>query len=154
MPIFIIIILAAIFGLSLFGAALYHGTDGSGFLGWLKFAFFAGPFFVGSITWCSLAYLDRVSDPNSESIHVVDKAEQKGVSVQYLVARYGKSVSFVNLNKKFNGVIEKDDFVRRYCLEEWKYGIKFFTVHSDYEYELIGPKHERYAEAKKIIDNE
>jgi len=151
MPIFIVVIFAVLSGVALVFAAAYHGSegDGDGFLGWLRFAFFVVPLFVGSIVWSSLAYYDRAEDPNYESFHVVDTAEQNGISIQYIIAKYDNEISFVNLSEKFNGMIGKDVFVRRYCLDEWKYGIYFHIFRSDYEYELIGSDHEQYAKVKE-----
>ena len=60
-------------------------------------------------------------------------------------------MSFFNLNEEFNGIIQKDNCIRRFSLEDWKYGINFMRSSHDYEYELITPRHKRYSEAKEKI---
>jgi hypothetical protein len=154
MPIVLLISIALIAGLVLLFNFLYNMFDrnGKGFKSFAALAFFVLPIFVGSILWASIAHVNRVED--CESFHTIVIDSQPQVEAECVRVVYDGEVKLVNMNDMFHGIIRKDTIVRRYCFEEWKYGINFMLVEQDYKYELITPDDNRYKKVNKLVEQE
>jgi hypothetical protein len=82
-----------------------------------------------------------------ETFHNIVVDVRNGEEVQCVKIRHRSSIEFINMNRKFTHVIKEGTFVRRHANKHWSCNV--YTIHPGINYELIGPKHERYAEVKE-----
>jgi hypothetical protein len=157
MPFVVIVILmmlCALAAIILFLTAVEdRAFEGTGLLGFL--------FFIGTeiilITLIVLGFMWLNAASNNEELgwetfHNIVVDVRNGEDVKCVKIRYNSSIEFVNMNGKFRHVIKEGTFVRRYANKHWSCNV--YTIDPTVYYELIGPKHERYAEVKKKMNKD
>jgi len=140
--------IAFIILLGLFGEIALEGIRC--FFTWLCVEAMFLTLIAGGVVW--LSNVDANEELGWETFHSLVIDVQDGEDVQCVELRNKSSINFVNINAKFSHIIKEDTLVRRYANKNWSCGVYSFcpTIH----FELITPKHKRYAEIKEKIEKD